>query len=178
LNKSFSPGGNAAQLAAWAVVLLTLAQLCLLQLQPDSALKSFPARIRNPALALARYHDCDDFAAHSGPGNVFLKLVGCPKPKPDAEATQSFSDYREAFLSGWYFRTAYDLYPRRVFVAPAETVVNGGWDLMGVSFNPDQSWLSSHAVRSVLTLGFDAAGRTLNPHWEPLSGITNNLGGG
>ncbi|MDR3456510.1 MAG: hypothetical protein P4N60_03630 [Verrucomicrobiae bacterium] len=177
MNKLFFAGAKTSNLAAWAIVLLTLAQLCWLQSRPDAALKSIPARLKNPAAALAPYQDYDDFAARSGAGNVFIKLVGCPRINPDAEAAHSFSDYHEFFLSAWYFRTAYNLYPRRALVAPPDTIINGGWNLMGIAFVPDQAWLARHAVHSVLTLGFDAAGRPLAPRWEPLSGAKTKIGG-
>jgi hypothetical protein len=178
LNKLFSVGSAAPKVTAWAVVLLTLSQLGWLQLQPGSALKSIPGRVRNPALALAQYQDCDALAAQSGQANIFIHLVGCPKESTNAEATHSYSDYRESFLSLWYFRTTYDLYPRRAFIAPPDTIINGGWDLMGMPFQPDPSWLATHAIRSVLTLGFDDAGRTLAPYLKPLTGTTNDQGGG
>jgi hypothetical protein len=177
LNKFFPANNRIPSVTAWTVVLLALAQLGWLQFQPESGLNTILARLKNPPLSLAPYKDCDDFAARSGRGNVFIKIAGRSRPRPDAESSQSFSDYRDFFLSVWYFRTSYDLYPRRAFLAPADTVINGGWEMMGSQFVPDKSWLSAHDVRSVLTLGFDDLGRTLPARWEPIEQATNQMGG-
>jgi hypothetical protein len=167
LNRFFSSGHGIPGFIAWAIVWLTLIHLGWLQSRPQSCLRNLASTATNPEVrqqARAPYEDCDRLAAQLVPGNVFLKFVGCSRINSGPSA-QGFIGYEGYFLSLWYYRTAYDLYPRRMYVAPPDVDIDAGWD---IKFVPAKPWLEVHNVHSVLTLGFDDRGRTLPPHWDPL----------
>jgi hypothetical protein len=132
-------------------VLLSLAHLCWLQSRSGSELRrifALAARSEASRAAIAEHERIDRIADRTVPGNVLLKVAG------DAEQHAVAGDS----LSFVYYRTGYALYPRRIYVAPADQVVNDGRDILRVEFSPSQEWLQEHDVRSVLTLGSDGAG--------------------
>jgi hypothetical protein len=157
-------------LAAWAVVLLTLAQLCWLQTRPGSGLRDLLGELRHfsDRQKLMPFGDFDRLAGQAGTNNIFIKIAGGADTDHDTFSDRNFSAYQEFVLSLSYYRTSYLLYPRRAYVAPADIIVNKGSDLMRIRFVPDQAWLQTHDVRSVLTLGFDPQGRMLPVHWEQI----------
>jgi hypothetical protein len=87
-------------------------------------------------------------ASPAGLGNGLLKLAGYAQTNP-AVATH---------LAYFYNLTSYALYPRRVYVATEDTIINNGRDIMHAGFNPPGAWLQSHDIRFVLTFGNEQAG--------------------
>ena len=124
-------------------MLLVLAQLCWLQLQPGSllpqayALATQSASPQNPSPS----EPFDQIAREVGDGNVWLELAGY------ARTNRCF----ENSLGFFYFRANYALYPRQLYIAPAGQIINNGADIMHAGFNPDRQWLQAHHVRVVLT---------------------------
>jgi hypothetical protein len=152
LNQFIPADGRSFRYAAWGVVLLVLVHLCWLQLRPESELHQICAvATQSTASRAAMMQDeqLDRIADRTGDGNVMLKLAGYAKTNPVVENSLSYI----------YYRTSYALYPRRLYIAPAEQVINNGWDIMQIAFSPSQQWLQEHDVRSVLTFGNDNAGR-------------------
>ena len=94
------------------------------------------------------YEQIDRIAAQTGNGNVLLKPAGYAKTNLAVENSLSYV----------YFRTSYALYPRRLYAAPADKVINRGRDMMRIGFNPSPQWLQEHDVRSVLVFGNDTVG--------------------
>jgi len=87
------------------------------------------------------YRRVDQVIAGAAPaGNVLLRFAGFD---PDAAANARFA-------ARFYYRAAYTLWPRRVFVAPPGRIINGGKDLLCDPFHPDARWLTDHQVRAVL----------------------------
>jgi hypothetical protein len=122
---------------------------------------------------IMQYEQLDRIADQTGNGNVLLKLAGYAKTNPVVENSLSFV----------YFRTSYALYPRRLYVAPADQVINNGRDMMRIEFSPSQQWLHEHDVRSVFTFGNDnAGGETLRleilPPRDDQAGMPTNKSGG
>ena len=140
--------GRSFQCAAWGVVLLALVHLCWLQLRPESELQRFWAvATQSPAsrAAMTNQKQSNWIAGQSADGNVLLKLAGYAKTNPAVENS----------LGYFYFQTSYALYPRRLYAAPADQVINGGRDIMRIGFSPSPQWLQAHDVRSVLIFGKD-----------------------
>jgi hypothetical protein len=141
---------------AWAMVALVLVHLCGLQLRPESAAHHLQA-ILNPPPAGSTDPEptafCDRMAEQASVegGNVWLRFAG-------HTATNEMDKYVTSLL---YFRGSYKLYPRRVYVAPADRVINHGWEILQAEFHPSLQWLQERNVRCVLTLGKDALGREL-----------------
>lgn len=176
LNPLFPADGRSSRNAAWGIVLLALAQLCWLQLQPESKFHQFCAVATESATdraALTEQEQFDRIARQTGNGNVLLKLAGYAKTNPVVEHS----------LGYFYFRTSYALYPRRVYAASADQVINDGRDIMRIGFNPDPQWLQAHDVHSVLTFGNDYPGgetprlEILPPFQDPAGTPTNPSGG-
>ena len=146
-------GGN-FQYAAWGVVLLALVHLCWLQLRPESELRRFWAETTESNARRAAMMEQDPsgrIAGQAAAGNVLLELAGYAKTNPVVEGSLCFI----------YYRTTYVLYPRRIYAAPADQVINNGRDIMRIGFCPNQQWLQEHDVRSVLTFGDNNNGKTL-----------------
>ncbi len=176
LNRFIPADGRSFQYAAWGVVLLVLVHLCWLQLRPESELRrtwAFATQSTASRAALMQYAQLDRIADQTASGNVLLKLAGYAKTNPVVENSLSFV----------YYRTSYALYPRRLYVAPADKVINNGLDIMRIEFSPSQQWLQEHDVRSVLTFGNDNAGgetlrlEILPPHDDQAGMPTNKSGG-
>jgi hypothetical protein len=151
LNQFIPADGRNFRYAAWGVVLLVLIHLCWLQLRPESELHQICAFVTQSTAsraAMTQYEQLDRMADRTGNGNVLLKLAGYAKTNPVVENSLSFV----------YYRTSYALYPRRLYVAPADQVINNGRDIMRSEFSPSQQWLQEHDVRSVFTFGNDNAG--------------------
>lgn len=86
----------------------------------------------------------DAFLAKAAPsGNVVLKFKRFPNPKKEHDGAVPLLIY---------FRTVYDLYPRRVFAVPPNVVVNTEEDLAAHPFNPDIDWMRKNDIRKVITL--------------------------
>jgi len=160
LNQPVPVDGKRFQRIAWAVVLLVLAQLCWLQLRPESASRRFCATImESPAQRTAKVEQepSDRIARQVGNGNALLKLAGYARTNPAVANS----------LGYFYFRMSYLLYPRQLFAAPAGQVINDGNDIMRIGFSPGPQWLQQHDVRSVLIFGNNFPGEE-TPRWEPL----------
>jgi len=176
LNQLIPADGRSFRYAAWGVVLLVLVHLCWLQLRPESELHqiyAFATQSTASRAALMQYEQLDRIADQTGNGNVLLKLAGYAKTNPVVENSLSFV----------YFRTSYALYPRRIYAAPADQVINNGRDMMRIEFSPSQQWLQEHDVRSVFTFGNDnAGGETLRleilPPRDDQAGMPTNKSGG
>ena len=176
LNQLIPADGRSFRYAAWGVVLLVLVHLCWLQLRPESELhqiRAFATHSTASRTAIMQYEQLDRMAGQTGNGNVLLKLAGYAKTNPVVEN----------YLSFVYYRTSYALYPRRMYVAPADQVINNGRDIMRIEFNPSQQWLQEQDVRSVFTFGNDNAGgemlrlEILPPRDDPAGMPANKSGG-
>jgi hypothetical protein len=176
LNQLIPADGRSFRYAAWGVVLLVLVHLCWLQLRPESELHqiyAFATQSTASRTALMQYEQLDRIADQTGNGNVLLKLAGYAKTNPVVENSLSFI----------YYRTSYALYPRRMYIAPADKVINNGLDIMRIEFSPSQQWLQEHDVRSVFTFGNDnAGGKTLRleilPPRDDQAGMPADKSGG
>lgn len=175
---------KACQLAGWVLVLLTLFQLCWLQFRPGSGLSALMSKVTGSyhEPSVVSREDQDQMIAHSKTGNVFMRLIGNDNTNAVNLSSHDFFDYREYYFSDWYFLACYTLYPRRVFLAPTNVVINDGWDVMRVQFAPDNAWLGARNVHSILTVGFDHDGKALPGRWMPVDAETetptNGWGGG
>lgn len=176
LNQLIPADRRSFEYAAWGVVLLVLVHLCWLQLRPESELHQICAvATKSTARRTAMIPEAqwERIAGQAGNGNGLLKLAGYAKTNPVVENSLSFI----------YFRTSYALYPRRMYVAPADTVINNGRDIMRAAFNPDRQWLQEHDVRFVLTFGNDTAGGEtprleILPRFDGEAGMQTNKSGG
>ena len=153
-----------------------LVHLCWLQLRPESELHQFCAVATGSTArraAMMQHEQSDRIAGQAVDGNVLLKLAGYAKTNPVVANS----------LGYFYFRTSYTLYPRRLYAAPADQVINSGRDIMRIGFNPGPQWLQEHDVRSVLIFGNDTAGEE-TPRLEILqprdgqAGMQTNKSGG
>jgi hypothetical protein len=176
LNQPDSVDGRNFQYAAWGIVLLALAHLCWLQLRHDSELRRFWAVATESTAhraATMQHEPSGRIAGQAPDGNVLLKLAGYAKTNPVAANS----------LAYFYFQTSYALYPRRLYAATADQVINDGHDIMRIGFSPNPQWLQEHNVRSVLIFGNDTAGGE-TPRWESLlprdgqAGVQTNKSGG
>jgi hypothetical protein len=73
-------------------------------------------------------------------GNLFVRFTGF-SPDDPADAL---------FASRFYYRAAYTLWPRRIFVGPPDRIINDGEDLISTRFERNTEWLGRHHVRAVL----------------------------
>lgn len=160
LNQFIPADGRRFRYAAWGVVLLVLIHLCWLQLRPESELHRICAVAtgsKSRRAAMTEHEQSDRIAWQATDGNVLLRLAGYAKTNPVVANS----------LGYFYFQTSYALYPRRLYAAPADQVINDGQDIMRIGFSPDPQWLQAHDVRSVLIFGNDTAGEE-TPRWESL----------
>jgi hypothetical protein len=168
LNRLIPAQGGSIQYAARGIVLLALVHLCWLQLRPESEAHRLCALARqSPAnrAALMPYEQLDRIAGQTGNDNALLELAGYAETNPAVENSLSFI----------YYRTSYALYPRRIYVAPADRVINRGRDIMRTKFSPASEWLREHDVRFELVFGNDnGSGETLR--LEPLPPPENRAG--
>jgi hypothetical protein len=75
-------------------------------------------------------------------GNVALCFIGFRADDPgDVE-----------FVSRFYYRAAYSIWPRRVFVTEADRVINGGEDVLAEPFEPGREWLRSRGIVATITV--------------------------
>jgi hypothetical protein len=162
--------------AAWGVVLLVLVQLCWLQWPPDSDLRRICSLAMKPANSgetVTPEEQWQWIASPAGSGNGLLKLAGYTKTNL-AAATH---------LAYFYNLTSYTLYPRRVYVATTDTIINNGRDIIRAGFNPNEAWLQQHDIRYVLTFGNEQAGgktprlEILPPRDDQAAAQTNRSGG-
>ena len=176
MNQPVSVEGRNFQYAAWGIVLLALVHLCWLQLRPESELRRFRAAAREFATRRAAVMAQDQsgrIAGQAPDGNVLLKLAGYAKTNPAVANS----------LGYFYFQTSYALYPRRLYAATADRVINDGRDIMRIGFSPGPQWLQAHDIRSVLIFGNDIPGGE-TPRWESLqprdgqAGMQTNKSGG
>ena len=176
LNRLISADGRSCQYVAWGIVLLVLAQLCWWQLRPESEWHRIYTAATESAsgrAAMTEHELSNRIARQAGDGNVLLKLAGYAKTNPVVEHS----------LGYFYFRTSYVLYPRRLYAAPADKVINDGGDIMRIGFSPGPQWLQEHDVRSVLIFGNDTPG-VETPRLEILqtgdgrTGMQTNKSGG
>ena len=151
LNQPVPVNGRSFRYAAWAVVLLVLVQLCWLQREPVSELRQvwvILTRFKASREAMMPYVQLDRIVNQANSGNVLLKLNGYARTNRAVENSLSFV----------YFRASYALYPRRVYAAPSDKVINNGRDIMQAGFDPAPEWLQAHDVYSELIFGSDKAG--------------------
>ena len=151
LNQFIPADGRRFRYAAWGVVLLVLIHLCWLQLRSESELHRIFVVATESATrraAMMKHEPSDRIAWPAADGNVLLGLAGYAKTNPVVAHS----------LGYFYFQTSYALYPRRLYAAPADQVINDGRDIMRIGFSPGPQWLQAHDVRSVLIFGKDNAG--------------------
>lgn len=132
-------------------MLLALVHLSWMQWQSGSALHRIAALATRPEArraAISAHERIDRIADRAVPGNVFLRVVGDFEEHAVAGDSVSFV----------YYRASYALYPRRIFVAPTDRVINDGRDILRIEFDPGQAWLQERDVASVMTVGSDSAG--------------------
>jgi hypothetical protein len=176
LNQPIPVDGRSFQYAAWGVVLLALIHLCWLQLRPESELHRFCAVATESAsrrTAMMVQDQSDRIARQAADGNVLLKLAGYAKTNPVVANS----------LGYFYFQTSYALYPRRLYAATADQVINNGQDIMRIGFSPGPQWLQAHDVRSVLIFGNETAGGEtprleILPSRDGQAGMQTNKSGG
>ena len=176
LNQFIPADGRRFRYAAWGVVLLVLIHLCWLQLRPESELHRICAVAtgsKSRHAAMTEHEQSGRIAWQATDGNVLLRLAGYAKTNPVVANS----------LGYFYFQTSYALYPRRLYAAPADQVINDGQDIMRIGFSPDPQWLQAHDVRSVLIFGKDNPGEE-TPRLEILqprdgrAGMQTNISGG
>ena len=147
--------GSGVRFAAWAIVLLALVHFCWLEAGPGSELRKVcplapEASARHAALA--KEEQMDRIADRMGGSNAFLTVDAGSRTNPAVES----------YLAFYYYRISYALYPRRLYVAPPDKVINTGADLQQIEFTPGPEWLRERDVGSVLQFGGDvASGRLL-----------------
>lgn len=167
MNQRIFADRNKVTYAAWGIVLLTLAHLCWLQRKPESelhCLRALATRSSADHTAAPAEDRYDWIAEQTGDGNVLLKLAGYAATNPAVENS----------LGYLYFRAGYELYPRRIYAAPNDEVINNGRDIMRADFNPDGDWLREHHVQWELIFGNNhAAGEP--PLLKSLSADGNGL---
>ena len=155
---------------------MVLIHLCWLQLRPESELHRICAVAtgsKSRRAAMTEHEQSDRIAWQATDGNVLLRLAGYAKTNPVAANS----------LAYFYFQTSYALYPRRLYAAPADQVINDGQDIMRIGFSPDRQWMQAHDVRSVLIFGNDIPGGE-TPRLESLlprdgqAGMPTNKSGG
>ena len=171
LNQLIPAHRRGFEYAAWGVVLLVLVHLCWLQLRPESELRRFWAVVtESPAsrAAATEHGQSDRIVWRATDGNLLLKLAGYAKTNPAVANS----------LGYFYFQTSYALYPRRLYAAPDNQIINDGRDIMRIGFSPGPQWLQAHDVRSVLIFGKDNASEE-TPRLEilqPRDGRDQNAG--
>jgi hypothetical protein len=139
--------------AAWVAVLLVLGHLCWLQLRPGSASR-YNWTVTTSRAAAGRITQLPGPMANEGvDGNVLLQRAGFARTNLVMENSFFY----------FYFHTTYALYPHRIFVAPADRVINKGLDIMRTEFNPDRHWLEEHHVRYVATYSGSQTSEKLTP---------------
>jgi hypothetical protein len=151
LNQLIPAERRSFEYAAWGIVLLVLVHLCWLQWRPESELHQIWAVATKSAAGRAPVMPEEQWEQITGPaanGNGLLQLAGYARTNLAVQNNLGF----------FYHWTSYALYPRRLYVAPADTIINDGRDIMRAAFNPDRQWLQEHDVRFVLTYGNDQAG--------------------
>jgi hypothetical protein len=116
--------------------------------------------LRSNQMAVAQLADQADFAAHeknmddyfrpfAALGNIWL---GYDNFAIDQLPENARMDERWLMLK-WYTRATYTLYPKRVYVADADTVVPVGFSGNPIPpFAPTPAWLAEHQVKSHLIL--------------------------
>lgn len=92
--------------------------------------------------------DRDVLALAQG-GNLLLRPAGFDTSPGDAES----------MLPKIYYRAVYALYPRRVYIAEKDRVVNNGRDMATLNFEPSEAWLREHDVRAVMVLRRETNGQ-------------------
>jgi len=175
LNQPIFAGHKLFVYSAWGIVLLTLVHLCVRQLRPNSECRQLHAVATKSAARhalVAPYESLDRITGQTDNGSVLFKLAGSAKTNPAVKNSLEFI----------YYRTSYTFYPQRVYVAPADKIINNGADIMQSEFNPDRQWLLQHDVRFVLNHGNDNPSETMQLAILPLAGDstgvqTNRTGG-
>ncbi len=175
LNQLIPGHRRSFEYATWGVVLLVLAHLCWLQLRPKSECRQlYAVATKSPAFQaiILPYERLDRIADQTRDGNLLLKLAGYAKTNPVVAYT----------LGEFYYRLSYTLYPRRVYVAPADNVINNGGDIQQTEFNPSRQWLQEHDVHFALIFGSGHAEGEMHLDILPLddgrAGIQTNRTGG
>ncbi|MBN1864098.1 MAG: hypothetical protein JW808_04290 [Victivallales bacterium] len=82
-------------------------------------------------------------------GNVLLRFEGFGQLERESQ---------EDIPLLMYFRAAYKLYPRRVYVVSPEVVVNTGEDISANPFSPSAEWLEGNSVSIVISLAMASDG--------------------
>jgi hypothetical protein len=84
------------------------------------------------------------------------------KLPPDTNAWldfANFGDESEPLVEKVYYRSCYAAYPRKIFVAPPEAVLNHGRDILRTRFQPADDWLDRHRIARTIALERAANGR-------------------
>ncbi|MGA3066126.1 MAG: hypothetical protein ABSF29_04680 [Tepidisphaeraceae bacterium] len=92
-----------------------------------------------PQIVMTRYAvESDPMIARSaGGGGLYMRFV-------------NFGD-RKGFITNLYFRANYILFPQRVLVGDPSAPINTVDQVLAANFIPDDSWLLSHNVPTMLT---------------------------
>lgn len=146
LNRQIPADRRIFKYAAWGIVLLALIHLCWLQLQRRSEAHVFYAIVTKSTVGHAakmHFEELDQIAGRMSNGNVLLKLADFAKTNPVGSNS----------LGNFYFRTCYTLYPRRLYAASSDKVINDGSEIIRIGFSPTPKWLQERDVRYALTFG-------------------------
>jgi hypothetical protein len=90
-------------------------------------------------------------------GNLFVQFYGF-----DGRDVGSFASSGDT-ASIMFFRIAYCIYPKKVFVAPKGTKIVRGTEFLNSDFNPDDEWLAENNVGGILSFHRDETGQI---SWE------------
>jgi len=159
--------------AVWVAVVLVLGHLCWLQLRPGSSSRQNWSAMASRSASGRATQAAEPPGKVGFDGNVLLQRGGYARTNLVIENA----------LFYFYFHTSYAFYPHRVFVAPADRIVNKGLDIMRTEFDPDRRWLEEHHVHYVATFSGSQTSEKLTPAnmmsvGEYLSGAQTNRAGG
>jgi len=102
-----------------------------------------------PEAAVQTLHGYDtNFLQVAGDGNLAIRFLNLNANNPE----------HVKFAQLMFCRGGYALYPRRAWVVPEGTVVNGGREAIEARFSPSPQWLHDHNVRNIIEVDTDAAG--------------------
>ncbi|MGD0812747.1 MAG: hypothetical protein ABSA83_04020 [Verrucomicrobiota bacterium] len=160
MNQPVPADDRYSSFTAWGVVLLVLAHLCWMQLRPESKLRQICAMTMGPGthVAMPERNSIDRIVQATGKDNLLLTFAWDAETNPIVKSDPS----------SIYYQTCYALYPRRVYVAPADKIINNGLDILQAKFHPSLQWLQERDVRFVLTFGTNALGQP-RLHFESLT---------
>src|ERR1051326_1094379 len=99
------------------------------------------------------YHEEDEaFSSYADKGNVTVRFVGF-----DSAGLRD-----KDFIEFCYFRGVYAIYPHRVYCGRDKDGVNSAGDILKMPFAPDEQWLDTHNVVTVVTYRVDEKGELVH----------------